>query len=268
MADPSLEIAAGTADVPCRAKSLRRCFSPMTPWTATGMGHGIFICLTFLMLRAQWWRGDILADCENASVAAHCVCRPTFEFICWLSECINGTYGGQNAEIVWQSRVWVALALVPAMSGVWLLFNRRRKLDVVLGMLSWVYLLVGLLPDTFWFLDRNVLGVGHFVFAGLGLLSGFVMQFFLPRYGVVFSLPLYVCFFVVICEMLIADGAERSKIYDFHGPFLVLILEWTGVLGAAATAVVYCATEEFHSRRVILLAPPTDTPAGNFHIIC
>mmetsp|Transcript_62497 Transcript_62497/g.167947 ORF Transcript_62497/g.167947 Transcript_62497/m.167947 type:complete len:246 (-) Transcript_62497:91-828(-) len=217
------------------------------PLVATGLGHIIMGGLVAVMFRQRWWTGDIMVQCGidgRPKVDDHCTCGGTLPYICWLSEGINGMpYApkeGQEPKIVHQSYIWVALATFPALSGTWLVLRRQRKLDVCMGLLSWIYLLVGLFPDTMWFLEHNAIGVLHFVcaFAGLGL--AFILQFFVkPK----LTVPLYIAFFVAINVAMICDGAEPSIFFD--ASFVALTLEWTFVVGSAAVGVTYCVIEHF-----------------------
>jgi len=222
-------------------------------WLATS--HAAFAVLLLLMLRGRWWEGDLLVQCGldgRAYVAGMCNCGGSLPTVCWISESINGTWGaevGMSERIVLQSHVWLALSVLPAAAGLWLVVVRRRRLDVVVGLMSSAYLLIGLLPDT---LPANLVGL-HTAVAISTTCGGLLFQLCLPWRVMVLTISMYVILYLAISEFLIFEGASRHFTYDWTftpgiisepGSLVVVILEWVMVLGSIFVAVCYCVVED------------------------
>eukprot|EP00927_Polykrikos_kofoidii_P005405 TRINITY_DN12143_c0_g1_i6.p1 TRINITY_DN12143_c0_g1~~TRINITY_DN12143_c0_g1_i6.p1 ORF type:complete len:291 (-),score=17.29 TRINITY_DN12143_c0_g1_i6:260-1036(-) len=219
------------------------------PHVIATTGHIMFIVFLVYLLSGRRWEGDILANCHDPS--GRCLCKGTFPFICWISECLNATWKGKvpgmSEAIVFQSRFWVGLSFVPAFSGAWIIRSRRHKQDVVVGVLSFTYLGIGLVPDTI----PRPFTVLHFAIAGSGLLVAFVFQFVLPRLALAVTLTIYVASYFAISEGIIGSGADRASVYDWvclvgsrpTDCFPFVVTEWALVFGAASAAIVYCAIE-------------------------
>ncbi|CAE8628277.1 unnamed protein product, partial [Polarella glacialis] len=100
----------------------------LTPLRLLGGSHCLFIGLLIIMLHERWWEGDVLTQCGldgRPFVPGYCVCGGTLPTICWISEALNGTWGlseGLEPVVVWRSRIWLTMAVLPAASGVWLIF--------------------------------------------------------------------------------------------------------------------------------------------------
>eukprot|EP00927_Polykrikos_kofoidii_P075164 TRINITY_DN71242_c0_g1_i1.p1 TRINITY_DN71242_c0_g1~~TRINITY_DN71242_c0_g1_i1.p1 ORF type:complete len:298 (+),score=32.61 TRINITY_DN71242_c0_g1_i1:16-909(+) len=228
----------------------------LSPLRWVGFGHAMFLVLILVMFKDRWWTGSSTTD----------RCRGTMPHICWISECINEVWGRSPAreliadgpaseKIVFQSRIWFGVSLVPALSSCWLVFANPRKpgpLDVHLAILSVTYMLVGLVPDL---LPQPWHSV-HLFISGIGIVGGFMFQFLMGRQGVRVTLPFYIFVYFGLSEALVNRGVSRGLVYDWRAvigfgqpllgknSYVREVLEWCGVFGASWTALAYCVLED------------------------
>lgn len=192
---------------------------------------------------------------EDEYIPEMCVCGGTLPWICWISECINGTWSGavkHNPRLVLQSRIWVLLGVAPALCGAWLLSRHRRCMDWALAAFSSVYLLIGLLPDTL----AGSGSTAHTSVAFVGLVGALCSQLCFPWHALAVSLSIYMVSYVALSEVLVADGAPRRWVYDWSftqgtepSSLVPVVLEWVGAFGAAGVAITYCASEDLRQLR-------------------
>eukprot|EP00929_Paragymnodinium_shiwhaense_P015247 TRINITY_DN123302_c0_g1_i1.p1 TRINITY_DN123302_c0_g1~~TRINITY_DN123302_c0_g1_i1.p1 ORF type:complete len:354 (-),score=42.01 TRINITY_DN123302_c0_g1_i1:39-1010(-) len=229
---------------------VRRVFNALTPRLALAGSHLLFIFYFLAALRWRWWLGSKMSELK---------CQGTLPYICWLSECINGTYGPhpmvEDDGIIFRSRLWVALAVCPAFSATWLLASKSSRplllLDVGASVASWAYLLIGLVPDIFVHL-RAV----HLSIAAVACLCGILGQLLLRWRCKLITFGFYGLSYIVLSEVLILSGAPRSEVYNWRSvdgegqligganTYVRVILEWVAVFGAGVVCIVHCLAEE------------------------
>eukprot|EP00440_Ansanella_granifera_P054240 gb/GFBE01058793.1/.p1 GENE.gb/GFBE01058793.1/~~gb/GFBE01058793.1/.p1 ORF type:complete len:318 (+),score=41.06 gb/GFBE01058793.1/:1-954(+) len=237
--------------------------------------HFAFFALLVIMFCGRWWEGDVLVQCGlngRPYDSEKCVCGGSLPTICWISDGINGVWGlqpGMQLKIVWQSYVWLALSTLPASTGAWLLKLREQWLDVLVGLMSWAYLVIGLLPDT---LPNPWVHI-HFAVALFAICSGLLFQLCLPWRVSGLTTCLYVLLYFALTEITISKGAKRSLAYDWTfspgvvsqpGSLVPVILEWVLVLGSIVVAMCYCVAEDIRYR----YRSVEDTSAQSFIELC
>lgn len=174
--------------------------------------HTVMIAWEVAMLLTHGWHGDGAAGARQ---------QPDEKVLCHLSKCLGG----------WNARVWLGISAVIAYNGANVLRGKGRHFDnYIIGMLSFSYLVIGLVPEIHYGIGSLPVLPIAFGCGGAALVI-FGFQGWLLRLQALAAYPLVYALLALKC---VFHGLSPTAALSY------VIFEWTMAVGASWSCICYC----------------------------